>query len=448
MKKLILIFLFVATSLQAQWFTPNPKGLLRLNNTWTGTQTFGALTLKTITNPSQIIFDSGDPIKVAMGLIGTPEANMSFNMDYSTRYHRYYDSTQNALWWTLNVNGAYLQYAPKNYTNDTTGGDMWTRSGSQVPFAVDTNGNTKFNGTLRLGGIDKTGTISTTNTAIYVKPMTTNKLIDYTSTPADTSTIATGISQNISLNTSQSAYGFLSTLANINTGKVWNIYASGGYNYFSGWVSTGRETPTVRMDIYNGSSGATFRSGTQLGIENNGRAIFNILTPSANDAYIMFGSNVANNRAWLSYDHATDIMTLYSAGTIALSNPTKVTGYIAPSADNTYTNGTSGLGWSNTFTKSFNVGIDSTGVIEDSVYIGRYIMLVNCGASDSNVVWLSDYNVTEGQEYKVKKIDANATNVIVKSKTGFTIDGAISKIWNTQYQTYTFVYRNKTWYIL
>lgn len=40
MKKLILIFLLLATSLQAQWFVPNPKGLLRLNNTWTGTQTF------------------------------------------------------------------------------------------------------------------------------------------------------------------------------------------------------------------------------------------------------------------------------------------------------------------------------------------------------------------------------------------------------------------------
>jgi len=41
MKKLILIFLLLATSLQAQWFVPNPKGLLRLNNTWTGTQTYG-----------------------------------------------------------------------------------------------------------------------------------------------------------------------------------------------------------------------------------------------------------------------------------------------------------------------------------------------------------------------------------------------------------------------
>jgi hypothetical protein len=41
MKKLILIFLFVATSLQAQWFVPNPKGLLKLNNTWTEEQRFG-----------------------------------------------------------------------------------------------------------------------------------------------------------------------------------------------------------------------------------------------------------------------------------------------------------------------------------------------------------------------------------------------------------------------
>lgn len=102
----------------------------------------------------------------------------------------------------------------------------------------------------------------------------------------------------------------------------------------------------------------------------------------------------------------------------------------------------------NTKITSLNIVIDSTGATVDSVYIGRHTIIVNCGAADSNVVWLSDYNVTAGQRYMVKKIDANATNVIVKSKSGYTIDGAISKIWNTQYQTYTFVYRNKTWYIL
>jgi len=103
---------------------------------------------------------------------------------------------------------------------------------------------------------------------------------------------------------------------------------------------------------------------------------------------------------------------------------------------------------SNFTTRSFNTKIDSTGSIEDSVYIGRHTILVNCTASDSNVVWLSDLNITAGQEYRVKKIDANATNVIVKSKMSYPIDGAVSKIFNTQYQTVTFVYRNKTWYIL
>jgi len=41
MKKLILIFLLIVSTAQAQWFVPNPKGLLKLNNIWTGTQTFG-----------------------------------------------------------------------------------------------------------------------------------------------------------------------------------------------------------------------------------------------------------------------------------------------------------------------------------------------------------------------------------------------------------------------
>lgn len=110
--------------------------------------------------------------------------------------------------------------------------------------------------------------------------------------------------------------------------------------------------------------------------------------------------------------------------------------------------GSSANAYKNVYTGSLNLGIDSTGAIVDSVYISRHTLLVNCGASDSNVVWLSDHNVTAGQRYMVKKIDANSTNVIVKSKTGFPIDGAISKIWNTQYQTFTFVYRNRTWYIL
>ena len=132
----------------------------------------------------------------------------------------------------------------------------------------------------------------------------------------------------------------------------------------------------------------------------------------------------------------------------ALSGSAANVGNFYPFADNLYTLGLSTFRIKNTFTSSINLALDSTGAKEDSVYVGRHTLLVNCTNADSNIVWLSDHNVTSGQRYMVKKIDANAINIIVKSKSGYPIDRAISKIWNTQYQTFTFVYRNKTWYIL
>lgn len=131
----------------------------------------------------------------------------------------------------------------------------------------------------------------------------------------------------------------------------------------------------------------------------------------------------------------------------ALDTGTNITRTILPQTTSIYDLGSSSLFWSNIFTKSIALGIDSTGLIEDSVYVGRHMLLVNCGAGDSNVVWLSDYNVTAGQEYTVKKLDTSVARVIVKSKSGYLIDGATTMTWNAQYQVYTFVYRNKTWYI-
>lgn len=73
---------------------------------------------------------SGHKARVAVGALGSLEANMSYNMDYSSGTHRLYDTSQAAYWTALNYNGYYLQYAPAG----TAAGDVWDNSGNKYGF--------------------------------------------------------------------------------------------------------------------------------------------------------------------------------------------------------------------------------------------------------------------------------------------------------------------------
>lgn len=53
-----------------------------------------------------------------------------------------------------------------------------------------------------------------------------------------------------------------------------------------------------------------------------------------------------------------------------------------------------------------------------------------------------------GRQIAVKKIDASANNVTVDGDGSETIDGAATKVWNTQYLSYTFISNGTNWDII
>jgi len=100
----------------------------------------------TSNNSSQLEFwdgrtSGGGKLRVSVGMLGQPEANLSANMDYTTRVHKYYDSTNNAVWLALSpAGGAFaVQYASKgqpNYSQPSY--DIWTNNGSRYLIWGDT----------------------------------------------------------------------------------------------------------------------------------------------------------------------------------------------------------------------------------------------------------------------------------------------------------------------
>src|ERR1035437_7367106 len=66
--------------------------------------------------------------KVAVGMLGHPEANLSFNMNYADNVHRYYDPNYNAMWLALGSTGWALQFAP---TSTVTSTDDWYGTGGK-----------------------------------------------------------------------------------------------------------------------------------------------------------------------------------------------------------------------------------------------------------------------------------------------------------------------------
>jgi hypothetical protein len=79
--------------------------------------------------------------KVSVGMLGSPEANLSFNMDYTTGLHKYYDSTKDAMWLALSGGNYAMQFAPPN----STGADIWDDTGNRYLFWGNDNGNFAIN---------------------------------------------------------------------------------------------------------------------------------------------------------------------------------------------------------------------------------------------------------------------------------------------------------------
>ena len=84
-------------------------------------------------------YESTDSVRVAFGMVGSPEANMMYNMKYvydSGYIHKFWDNTRDAYWWTLNTNGAYMQYSPST-TDDSGSNDIYNDAGNMVIFSIE-----------------------------------------------------------------------------------------------------------------------------------------------------------------------------------------------------------------------------------------------------------------------------------------------------------------------
>ncbi len=86
--------------------------------------------------------------KGVIGALGEFEMNLGYNLDYKNSTHQFYNLSRNAFWLTLQDNGIFLQYAPKNYLE---GNDIWSGQGSLITWQVDTSGNETLMGSLTLG---------------------------------------------------------------------------------------------------------------------------------------------------------------------------------------------------------------------------------------------------------------------------------------------------------
>lgn len=78
----------------------------------------------------------------SIGALGEFEMNVSYNMDYKTGVHKYYDSTKNAFWFALGDEGVALQYAPAGYAGPNP--DIWYGTGMLYNWNTYSNGNSKF----------------------------------------------------------------------------------------------------------------------------------------------------------------------------------------------------------------------------------------------------------------------------------------------------------------
>ena len=183
------------------------------------------------------------------------------------------------------------------------------------------------------------------------------------------------------------------------------LYGSLGYRYLDiGWSADSIATITVNnIGAYTARAMNIFVSGANLNLKGDQTVLYSGATVSAYTS----GSNLMVNGN----------LTLYGTG-------------------------------SSIFTNSLTLNIDSIGSSKsDTIKLGKNTMIVNCDNTNNDTVYLANIGISDGFECTVKKVDANATYVVVKPKGSLTIDGATEDKFNTQWVSKTYIYKNKSWYI-
>jgi hypothetical protein len=125
-------------------------------------------------------------------------------------------------------------------------------------------------------------------------------------------------------------------------------------------VGIGTSTPLASLHIYQGGSGQSPFANSALVLENSGRTVLQLLSPNANDEYIMFGSPSANNRGFIAYRNSaiaapSDQMQFQTAGSFNFNGGKVGIGTTSPLALLSLA-GTSGIVASTTATSTFYGG--------------------------------------------------------------------------------------------
>jgi hypothetical protein len=90
---------------------------------------------------------------------------------------------------------------------------------------------------------------------------------------------------------------------------------SGPVYYNGGNVGVGTATPSGKLHVVAGSSGATANSAASIFVaENDWDGGISILTPSNKDGSLFFGNPTQNNLGWLSYVGASNALSFGAAG--------------------------------------------------------------------------------------------------------------------------------------
>lgn len=232
---------------------------------------------------------TGHTARAGVGLMGGPETNLAFNMDYSTNAHRFYDNTLNAYWLAMGTLGLTLQYAPAGAAED-----IWMTAGIAVLNATPTqfgvSGDMGVLATKRvyLGSTRSNPQDAPSMGGVYLEQSASNVVNIYS-----------GANTKISLG----HVGLAATPSSWSTGKAIEAAPGGGI-----W---GAGTDTYLMTNYYYNSGDKF-AGT-------GYALYqgNVASDGSFRWYISSASGTAGNAATMG-----EKMRLYADGSLVVGAPT------------------------------------------------------------------------------------------------------------------------------
>lgn len=120
---------------------------------------------------------------------------------------------------------------------------------------------------------------------------------------------------------------------------------------------------------------------------------------------------------------------------------------LQPGTGSTYTLGASPRRWSTTYTDGFSTNVETYGSGSVLLDDKNNVVLGDC-TSGALTVNLQTAVGRRGLQYHIKKIDSSANTLTIDADGTETIDGQLTQVLNTQYQSLTIVSDDSNWFII